>query len=164
VVEELSTQFQDDSNIVVVYIYCNYKRQDEQTLEDVLASILKQLAEGRAQLPQSVKALHNQCESKKTRPSIYGIQEALQSVAAAYSQVFVLIDALDECRYSCREKLVSELSNIQSKCDMSLFVTSRFIPDITEKFEGVPRLEIRATQQDIQRYVKGHIDELPRYR
>jgi hypothetical protein len=44
VVEELSTRFQDDKSIALAYIYCNFKRQNEQALEDLLASILKQLA------------------------------------------------------------------------------------------------------------------------
>jgi Cdc6-like AAA superfamily ATPase len=163
VVEELSTRFQDVEDVIVVYIYCNYKRQDEQTLDDLLASILKQLAERRGHLPHSVKSLYDQCESKRSRPSIDDITMTLQSVVAACSQVFILIDALDECRSGCRAKFLSEISKLQSKCELNLFVTSRFIPDITERFERDLRLEISANEQDIQRYVEGHIDELPRF-
>lgn len=165
VVEELSTRFQDDSSIIVAYIYCNFKRQDEQTLEDLLASVLKQLAQGRSSLPQSVKSLHDRCKSKKTGPSIDDISTVLQSVAAEYSQVFILVDALDECRVdnSCRANLLSEIAGLQTKCGVKFFATSRFITDITERFEGDLRLEIRANEQDVLRYVKGHIHELPRF-
>ena len=165
VVEELFTRFQDESSNVVAYIYCNFKRQDEQTLEDILASVLKQLAQARSSLPQSVKSLYDRCRSKKTRPSIDDISTVLQSVAAEYSRVFILIDALDECRVndSCRAKLLSQLSQLQTKCGANLFATSRYIPDITERFERDLQLEIRANEEDVQRYVKGHIDELPRF-
>ena len=46
---------------------------------------------------------------------------------------------------------------------MNIFATSRIIPDITERFERDVRLEIRANRQDVQRYVEGHIHELPRF-
>ncbi|KAH8727136.1 hypothetical protein GQ44DRAFT_128599 [Phaeosphaeriaceae sp. PMI808] len=82
VVEELSTRFQDESSNVVTYIYCNFKRQNEQTLEDLLASVLKQLAQARPSLPPSVRSLYNLCRSKKTRPSIDDISTVLQRMSS----------------------------------------------------------------------------------
>jgi len=165
VAEELSALFQDESSNVVAYIYCNFKRKDEQTLDHLLASVLKQLAQARPSLPQSVRSLYDRYRSKKARPSIDDISTVLQSVAAEYSRIFILVDALDECRVndSCRAKLLSQLSQLQTKCGANLFATSRFIPDITERFEQALWLEIRASKQDVERYVKGHIDELPRF-
>jgi Cdc6-like AAA superfamily ATPase len=165
VVEELSERFQDESSSVVAYIYCNFKRQEEQTFEDLLASLLKQLAQARPSLPQSVRSLYDRCRSMKAQASIDDMSMALQSVAAEYSRVFILVDALDECQVNdgCRAKLLSQLLQLQSKCGVNLFATSRFISDITEKFERALRLEIRASKQDVERYVEGHIDELPRF-
>jgi predicted ATPase len=165
VVGDLSTRFEDESSNGIAYIYCNFKRKNEQRLEDLLANVLKQLAQARSSLPQSVKSLYDRCKFSKTRPSINDISIALCSVAAEFSRVFILIDALDECQVndSCRAKLVLQLSQIQTKCGANLFATSRFIPDITERFEREAWLEIRASEQDIKRYVDGHIDELPRF-
>jgi Cdc6-like AAA superfamily ATPase len=165
VVKELQTRFHGESNIIVAYIYCNFKRQHEQMLEDLLTNILKQLAQGRPSLPESVKSLHDRCKSKKSRPSVEDISTVLQSVVAECSRVFILIDALDECRTqdSCRAQMLLRLSDLQTKCGINIFATSRFIPDITERFERDLRLEIRASKQDVQRYVKGHINELPRF-
>ena len=163
VVEELSTRFHNDSSIVVAYVYCNYKRQTEQTLENLLASLLKQLAQSRPSLPESVKSLHDRCRAKKAPPSVDDISSVLQSVAAEYLRVFILIDALDECRAQddCRTQMLSKLSNLQNKCGANLFVTSRFIPVIVEKFKEDPSLEIRANEQDVWRYIDGHISHLP---
>lgn len=165
VVEELSTRIQDESSNGIAYVYCNFKRQNEQTLEDLLASVLKQLAQARSSLPQSVRSLHDRCRSKNSRPSMDDVSTVLHSVAAEFSRVFILVDALDECRVndSCRAKLLTQLSQLQTKCGVNLFATSRFIPDITEIFEGDIWLEIRASEQDVHRYVEGHIDELPRF-
>ena len=165
VVEELSTRIQGDCSTAIAYIYCNFKRQKEQSSEHLLASLLKQLAQGRCCVPENVKSLYDRCKAEKTNPSVDDISTVLQSVTAGYSRVFILIDALDECQVNngCLANLLSHISNLQSKCRVNFFATSRFIPDITERFERDLRLEIRANKQDVQRYVEGHIDELPRF-
>ncbi len=43
VVDELTTRFQNDRSIWIAYLYCNFRRQDEQKAQDLLASLLKQL-------------------------------------------------------------------------------------------------------------------------
>jgi Cdc6-like AAA superfamily ATPase len=43
VVEELFKRFENDGNIGIAYLYCNYRQQHNQNLEDLLASLLKQL-------------------------------------------------------------------------------------------------------------------------
>lgn len=42
IVEHLSAEFQNDANIGIAYLYCNYRRQQEQKPADLLASLLKQ--------------------------------------------------------------------------------------------------------------------------
>jgi DNA replication protein DnaC len=46
-------------NIGIAYLYCNFRRHDEQKAEDLLASLLKQLAQTRPHLPESVKSLYD---------------------------------------------------------------------------------------------------------
>lgn len=160
VVEELTTRFEDYENVGIAYLYCNFRRKDEQKAGDLLASLLKQLTQGRSSLPEVVESLHNCHKDKRTRPSFDEISRTLQSVTAMYSKVFIIVDALDECRSisRCREKLLSEISNLQAKYGASFFATSRFIPEITENFKGSLFLEIRASNEDVERYVGGHIE------
>jgi Cdc6-like AAA superfamily ATPase len=165
VVDDLCKRFQGNTSIGIAYIYCNFKRQIEQTLENLLASLLKQIAQGRPSLPESIKLLHDQFKPRNIRPSVNDLSKALQSMAAEYSRVFILIDALDECQVNsgCRDNILLQISNLQMKCGVNFFTTSRIIPDITERFKGDLILEIRASNQDVQRYLKGHINELPRF-
>jgi hypothetical protein len=76
---------------------------------------------------------------------------------------FIIIDALDECQVvnGGRRKFLLEIFNIQDKTGASLFATSRFIPEIVKEFKVAVPLEIRASNEDIRRYVDGHISELP---
>jgi Cdc6-like AAA superfamily ATPase len=165
VVEELTTRFSTDPTVGITYIYCNFRRQDEQKIDDLLTSLLKQLSESQPSLPGTVKDLYNRHKTKRTRPSLDEISRSLQAVATLYSRVFVIIDALDECQasYGCREKFLSEIFNLQTKTGANLFTTSRFIPEIAEKFDEGLRLEIRASNQDVQRYLDGYMSQLPGY-
>ncbi|RYP44175.1 hypothetical protein DL768_009323 [Monosporascus sp. mg162] len=162
VVEDFTTRFGNDNSIGVAYIYCNFRRQDDQKAEDLLASLLKQLTQGRPCLPDCVKSLRDSHKDKRTRPSFNEISRTLQSVAALYSRVFIIIDALDECQISggCRSTFLSEIFTLQAKCKTNLFVTSRFIPEIMKTFDGRMSLEIRATREDIFRYLEEHMRQL----
>lgn len=43
-------------------------------------------------------------------------------------------------------------------------VTSRFIPEITDQFKGTAvTLEIRASCENIERYINGHLEQLPSF-
>ena len=159
VVEELNTRFYNDKSIGIAYLYCNFRRQDEQKIDDLLAALLKQLAECQPFLQDSVKDLYDQHKIKRTRPSLDEISRSLQLVATTYSRVFIIIDALDECQVShgCRTTFLLEMFGLQAKCGANLFVTSRYIPEILENFKGSIWLEIRASKGDVQTYLDYHI-------
>jgi hypothetical protein len=165
VVDDLHTRFPADQNIGIAYVYYNFRRRNEQSAEDLLASLLKQLAQEQSSLPGSVKALYDQHRDRRTRPSFDEISRALQSVAAMCSQVFIVVDALDECQASdgCRAKFLTEIFSLQAKCGAHLFATSRFILEITELFKSSTSLEIRATKDDVERYMEGHMQQLPSF-
>jgi hypothetical protein len=40
--------------------------------------------------------------------------------------------------------------------------TSRFIPEIEEKFQFDPTLNIRASDPDVRRYIAGQVSRLPK--
>jgi hypothetical protein len=164
VIQELTTRFFNNPTIGIAYIYCNFRRRDEQKIDDLLASLLKQLAESQSSLPESVKDLYDRHKTKRTPPSFREISDTLQAVTALYSRVFIVVDALDECQVSdsCRPKFLSEIFSLQTKCVLNFFATSRFIPEIIEKFNKSLQLEIRASDQDMQRYIHNHISQLPR--
>ncbi|KAL6797092.1 ankyrin repeat-containing domain protein [Trichoderma sp. SZMC 28012] len=163
VVDDLCKRYPNDTSIGVAYIYCSFQQKGEQTAYDLLASLLKQLAQSQSSLPGGVKDLYDQHQAKKTRPSVDDISKALQSVAAKLSRVFVIVDALDECQASnkCRSTLLLEIFNLQAKTKTNFFATSRRIPDIERAFKGYPSLEIIANDEDVQKYLDSQMSELP---
>ena len=165
VVDELTTRFGNDKSIGVAYIYCNFRRQDKQKIGDLLTNLLRQLVQGRLSLPEDVKSLYDKHKDKHTRPSLDESLKALSSVTAMYSRAFIVVDALDECQVSdgCRSRFLTEIFFLQSKCGASIFATSRFIPEITSKFSQSLSVEIRASDEDVRRYLEGHIRQLPSF-
>jgi Cdc6-like AAA superfamily ATPase len=162
VVDDLCKRYRGDPTIGIAFVYCNFRRRGEQQADDLLANLLKQLTQGRSPLPSSIKDLYGQHQARQTRPSLDEISTALRSVAAMYSRVFIIVDALDECQTSdgCRTRFLSELFNLRTNCAANIFATSRFVPEITDKFDRALSLEIRASKDDMKRYLEGHIGEL----
>jgi Cdc6-like AAA superfamily ATPase len=115
VVDYLYTKYQIDASIGIAYIYCNFRRQQEQRPTDLLASILKQLIQGLPSLPDSVMTLYKRHKDKRTRPSFDEISKVLLSIVVDYSRVFIVIDALDEYQVSAggRKTLISEMFKLQ---------------------------------------------------
>jgi hypothetical protein len=165
VVDHLWNEFENDTDIGIAFLYCNYRQQQEQKAENLLSSLLGQLTQ-RISVPVEVKDLYNRYRTKGTRPSLEEITTALLSLVQLYSRVFITIDALDECPTSddARNKLLSEIFKLQTQAPVNLFATSRVIPEITLHFKGCMSKEIRARDDDILSYVKGRMPQLLRSR
>ncbi|AEO70713.1 uncharacterized protein THITE_2057855 [Thermothielavioides terrestris NRRL 8126] len=165
VIDHLQSRFHDRPGAGIAFVYCNFRRQDEQTAEHLIASLLKQLACRLSSLPGAVKALYDRHAARGLRPSLGALAEALRCVAAMYEEkVFIVVDALDECKATdgTRENLMRMLLSLQSadSLKVNLLTTSRSISDVERQHASVPRLEVRATKGDIQQYVQGHMSEL----
>ena len=161
VVEDLSNRFGDSVDIGVAWVYCNFRRKDSQSARDILLSLLRQLAQGRPSLPESVVDFSRGGKDGQAPPSI---DEALMSVASLYSVVFIVIDALDELEIQAsdrrRETLLMHVLRLNAKTTVKLFATSRHDSD-TEIGLGISlRREILADPNDIRTYLDGCIPDL----
>lgn len=158
VINHLQESFGRKQDIGIAYIFCSYRQQHEQKLIGILSSILKQLIQTLHFVPDDLNALYRDC----SRLQLDQLLKLLVTVASSYSRVYLVIDALDECSDSdrTRDTVISHILNLQKKCNIAFFATSRFIPEITEKFEGFPSVEVRASDADVTLYAEGHVHEL----
>ena len=161
-VDHLLKSIQDDSgSIWVVYMYCNYKAQEQQDVSSLLAAILKQLVQAQPSTPEPIERLYETHAKQGTTPSLHEIVGALRDVLSVCSTVYIVIDALDECLSSTRDQLLDTLRDLQATQDVRLMATSRFIPDIVDTFHESLKLEVLASEEDVRRYVAGQIYRLP---
>ncbi|KID97502.1 ankyrin repeat protein, partial [Metarhizium majus ARSEF 297] len=160
VIDHLEKYIQGDTTIGLAYIYFNFR--SDHKAEDLVKSLLKQLSQPFSTLPDAVKGLYKEFRNKVRGPSYPEILKTLQSVAAMYSKLFLVVDALDECPTSdcCRDTFISETLALQAATGANIFATSRHVPEIAEKFMGALSLEIRANDEDVRKYVEDHISDM----
>ncbi|KAG4269316.1 AGC/PKA protein kinase [Fusarium proliferatum] len=161
VINELMTRFGDDDTVGIAFIYGNYRQRDEQKLNHLLESLLKQLVQGQYSMPASLKVLYDKHNVGKTRPSSEEISTTLQSVVALFTRVHIIVDALDELNAidGCRNRFLQEIFKVQAQGCAKFFATSRFIPEITEKFGGGKTIKISAQDEDVRSFLDGKISQ-----
>ena len=160
-IDNLWTTFGKSSDTGIAYLFCSYKRQQEQKFENLIANLLKQLVQEQDVLPNDIETLHQRHSKRGTRPSTTEILSVLHSVAGKYSRVLLVIDALDEYPSVGRTQLLRELFKLQAAVQANLLVTSRFLPDILGQFSSTKSLKIRASPEDVERYLSNQVLLLP---
>lgn len=160
VVEDLKHALVEE-NRAFAFLYCNYKERAQQTFQNLISSLTRQLIQHRRTIPSELRRLHQCSLDKQTCPSRQELLGLLTIVGSEFSSLYIVIDALDECDDSeeIRSCLVSTLREALPRA--CFLVTSRFVPDIEQQFENHPRLEITATEEDIRRYVSDQILRKP---
>jgi len=149
----------------VAYAYCSYRLQADQDALSLLTSLLRQLVQGRILLAGPVERLYNIHRKPKTRPSLTDISDALKQVCESSSTTYIVMDALDELedRDVVRKQVLSRISDLQTRANVRLMVTTRSIPAIIQHFKSASRLEVRANRADVENYIAGRISEFPKY-
>lgn len=54
-----------------------------------------------------------------------------------------------------------KFSGSKPSAPVSFFATSRFIPNIMDRFDDSTSLGIRATAEDVRRYIRSRLSDLP---
>lgn len=123
---------------------------------NLVASLLKQLIQEGHPVHDSLSTLYKRHGLRSTRPSLGEISELIRQEFGLYRQIFVIMDALDECQEQNghRGRLIEELQKITS---VNLMVTSRPHIDVQDAFRNIIWLEVRASEEDLRRYINGRM-------
>lgn len=158
-------EYSKGTNIGIIYLYCNYRRQLEQSALDLLGSLARQLAYQQPGISEELQELYHRHVDKKSRPSLEEITKLIQTEIGRFGRVFIVLDALDECinSHDTRRILASTLQTVVIQTDTNLLLTSRFIPEVTAMFKHCPQLEIRAQVEDVQAYLRAQLGRLPKF-
>ncbi|PON28791.1 hypothetical protein TGAM01_v202638 [Trichoderma gamsii] len=158
-------RYKDDASVGISYLYCDFRRHNEQKTNDLIANLLKQLIQKQRRIPDCVQILYDEYNEIQKRPSLTELLEALHSVSSLYSKVFILVDALDECQETdgCRKSFLSEILKLQRETNVNIFATSRFVQEIADTFDQSVHFEIRAKDEDVQAFLDSRMDRLPNF-
>ena len=144
------------------YIYCDYRRQDEQTPINLTASVTRQLLQYKLSIEEDVLKIFNLLKSNLTRLGFDEVLELLKYSMARLTRVYLIVDALDELGNvgQVRQNFIGRLRFLQDLYHFNLMTTSRYIPSLAQDLQNSLCIEIRASPNDIRKYVQGHISDL----
>ncbi|CAI7644561.1 unnamed protein product [Penicillium bialowiezense] len=161
-IDELDRCHGSDSSVGIAYVFCSFRYYDDprQSPDNILASIIRQLIRRLPLLPSTVQLLYEKHRSNGSRPSFNDLFKVFKDVVQTVSkQVFIIIDALDECKPAGISRILNKISETQAFGNLNLLSTSRSISAIEARFQGKPFLEIRATKDDVMIYLKARLEE-----
>lgn len=146
---------------LMAYVYCDFRRTD-QDVESVLSSILRSCVQGPNSFAEDFLRLCRTSMEARKRLSVAQVIQQLHKIISLSHRVNIFVDAVDELPRSPQRRLVEEFLQLR-KAGANIFITSRNIPEIERAFENSPSIEIRAANEDIERYLLAHIPDLPRF-
>ena len=143
----------------LAFIYCDYKQSALQSLERLTGSIIRQLVQQASAIPQSVCNLYEKYRAKGTSASLIEYLELLQSLAQGFNEMYLVIDALDECIDRNGESIWRGLLTKVSTYipNLRLLCTSRHISNMGGILRDSTRIEIRADGADIRTYILAQV-------
>ncbi|KAH0536261.1 hypothetical protein FGG08_006856, partial [Glutinoglossum americanum] len=158
IIDEVSRSVNcDDTG--VAYIYCDYADREDQTVENMIASLIKQLSLQTTPIPDPVWELYKQCNQGKSRPDLSKIMETLKLLCIEFKQVFIVLDALDECDEQARRSLLAQLEGLDHSISRCLLTSRHHLLDMEERYGKYPQIEIIAKDQDIHQFLQKKIKE-----
>lgn len=164
VIDHLEAQ-QCELQIGLGYVYCDYRDQKEQTIENIVGALLTQLLKCLPEIPSAVLEIHEQRISQDRPLSLEDSSRMLQITCAHFHRVYISLDALDELQPTYLETLLNCLCDVPSAIQM--FLTGRpHVQKVIQKFAKTDTgIIVEADENDIRRFVEheigGHNDLEP---
>ena len=163
IIENLSHIYDNIPGKVVVYYYFDFSDKQKQDVSSMLRSLICQLAQNFHKIPEDLeKAFSEYGKMRKSLPQ-KGLLQLLRQTIKEFPQVYVVLDALDECAtWGELMKVLEDIFNWQLP-HMHIIITSRRekqIEDVLEDIKG-PREHIcimnDAVDEDIKLYVNHEL-------
>ena len=151
-------------DIVVACLYYDFLDQQEQTITNVVGAILKQLVSRKDDIPNYLREAFQQ---GKMEIGGRGLQLAelmglLKIAIASLPQIFICIDALDECLPKHLPELLESLRDIvEMSSGTRVFLTGRphIREDIRRYFPKAAAILISPKMDEIKDYIEMRLDK-----
>ena len=147
------------TNSVVLYFYFDFNDFQKQQHGQMVRSLVSQLLSYNHTVPSKLSELYSSCMSGERQPSLENLLATLHRMMTAFGQVYVILDALDECEEI--SEALTTIEKIRSWKDVrcSILVMSRIEKDIEDSFMSssgaaeTVRVQNALVDADIRRYV-----------
>ena len=151
-----------EENIAVAAFYCDFLSQQEQTINNIMGAILKQLV-GREVIAKDIREAFQKAKKEVCGrgPRLAEMMKMLRTTIASLPRVSICIDALDECLPKCLPELLESLGDIARESPSTrIFLTGRphVKEDIQRYLTKAVVIPISPNTDDIRNYLKMRLD------
>ena len=151
-----------EKDIAVAGLYCDFLSQQEQTVNNIIGAILKQLV-GRGDIPSYLRERFQKAKKEfgGRGPQLVDLMGMLRITIASLPRVFICIDALDECPTKCLPELLGSLRDIaRGSPTTRIFFTGRphTGEDIQKYFTKAVVIPISPNMDDIRNYLEMRLE------
>ncbi|KAL8684102.1 MAG: hypothetical protein Q9224_006613 [Gallowayella concinna] len=164
IIQELLNWGKHNNSYALAYFYFDANRADAQSSDKLIRSLLLQISR---QGPAALQVLERLYLSYRKgpdqrQPTDESVLNSLREAMSYFSAVYLVIDALDECKSSRSELLrILRKVNAWGLDQVHILLTSQRLGDITEVLESlIPSRNIMTVQgpdvdEDIRTYVRS---------
>ena len=151
-----------EENIAVAAFYCDFLSQQEQTINNIVGAILKQIV-GRGEIAKDIRDVFQKAKKEMggRGPRLVDLMGMLKTTIASLPRVFICIDALDECLPKCLPELLKSLRDIGRESPSTrIFLTGRphVREDIQRYLTRAVVIPISPNTDDIRNYLEMRLE------
>ena len=130
VVEHLK-KYKKEENTAVLVIYCGYNEAKSQSIDNLIAALIKQVLQIRPEVSKELKDLYKKHSRTDVFPSLEELTKILRAELAKLDNCYIVVDALDEIFEESKRQLLLETLVYG---EVNIMVTSRPLDTIRELF------------------------------
>ena len=157
---------QSDPTLAIGFFYFDFNDGEKQNPENMVRSLITQFSTQSVHTPSALDTLYSCSQDGQQQPTTDALMSALHQMLEEFCQVFIILDALDECKK--REDLMQLVDSIIGWRigKLHLLATSRREMEIMETLEplttGQIPLQNETVDADIQTHVRERLQNDPK--
>ena len=159
IIEDVLRHCQSDPTFVTAYFYFDFSDTLKQSSESLVRSLITQLSSQSPSCPEALKSLYSQNLNGQRQPTTDDLMVILKYIVGSFQHVYVIIDALDECRD--REQLLPLIEEMVEweLGNLHILATSRQERDIEECVGPLVSAQINLHSVQVNADIHTHLRE-----
>jgi len=167
-------KMEKQQNVMIIYFFCSDRDDSLKTVNSLLRSLVAQLLSGSPQIRKNLKQFEQDPATAADSNHILWEMFETAVTTSSHKAIYCLLDGLDELEKYCngneletflirlRDLLRTRTDPISPRYSSLKFLgTSRQIPEIVNKLQGLTRFDLKAHSEDLKIFVDQRILDLP---
>jgi hypothetical protein len=159
IIEDVWHHCQSHPSFAIAYFYFDFGDTEKQRSDSLICSLITQLSAQASSCPDALKTLYSHNLNGERKPNMEGLMATLKHIIGGFEHVYVVLDALDECRD--REQLLALVEEVVNWKigELHILATSRVERDIADCIGPLVTAQINLHQTLVDADIQTHLRE-----